>query len=337
MSTSDNDSVPLASTVNDPSNEKDPVILVVASTDSEKRKEEDHLESGEETLEKSYSSDVDDDDDESFSSQDDDDKHSGHTHKSNVRWPWASWVRGRVKTTFLGCLSSAVVLIIRLLLDREPTAYVIHSVIILIDMVLIHLFTHSPWLSVSGEVTTVIFFLAFHFTKETVFELLETTIIAALCSFHMIAARNKHRDREEELEVGVQSIRRQTLGMLHDEEQRAGVENLYLQTCSLLHSASRLEAELSAVLEEQQQEEVEVDISYSFSLENDTTKPRRRWFVSHHHDQSGEYDYRQRIKTCGSTFFENFLDGSAGVMYTSFLGLIIDELIQQWGTNQDKY
>jgi len=26
-------------------------------------------------------------------------------------------------------------------------------------------------------------------------------------------------------------------------------------------------------------------------------------------------------------FFEHFLDGSAGVMYTSFLGLIIDEFI----------
>ena len=32
-------------------------------------------------------------------------------------------------------------------------------------------------------------------------------------------------------------------------------------------------------------------------------------------------------KTWWHSFFDHFLDGSAGVMYTSFLGLIIDEIV----------
>ena len=46
-------------------------------------------------------------------------------------------------------------------------AYLIHSIIVFFDMVLIHCFTHSLWLSVTGEIITYIFMLSFHFTKET--------------------------------------------------------------------------------------------------------------------------------------------------------------------------
>lgn len=40
---------------------------------------------------------------------------------------------------------------------------------------------------------------------------------------------------------------------------------------------------------------------------------------------------KEKLQRCSHHFFEHFLDGSAGVMYTSFLGLIIDEFIT-WGT-----
>ena len=36
------------------------------------------------------------------------------------------------------------------------------------------------------------------------------------------------------------------------------------------------------------------------------------------------------LQKAGATFFEYFLDGSAGVMYTSFLGLIISELVTRF-------
>lgn len=42
---------------------------------------------------------------------------------------------------------------------------------------------------------------------------------------------------------------------------------------------------------------------------------------------------KHKNTTCGAVFFEYFLDGSAGVMYTSFLGLILDEMIT-YGINR---
>lgn len=40
----------------------------------------------------------------------------------------------------------------------------------------------------------------------------------------------------------------------------------------------------------------------------------------------------EKSKACFGSFFEHFLDGSAGVLYTSFFGLIVDEIIQ-FGTD----
>ena len=40
----------------------------------------------------------------------------------------------------------------------------------------------------------------------------------------------------------------------------------------------------------------------------------------------------EKSKVCFQGFFEHFLDGSAGVLYTSFFGLIVDEIIQ-FGTD----
>jgi hypothetical protein len=226
----------------------------------------------------------------------------GFSSRSRSRKKWfscTSWSRERVLATSLGCLSASVVLVSRLLLDKEPTAYIIHSLVVFIDMVLIHLFTNSRWLSISGEITSIIFFLGFHFTKETVFELLETTMIAALCSFHLIFSRNKHMDREELLEVEFESL--QKLNVLLLSKQNGGGE---------IDEAN--EAELG----DRDIDEVELgEIMGSSSVFADSLNPNRQEESNH------------CAVGCGQHFFEHFLDGSAGVMYTSFLGLIIDELL----------
>ena len=214
-----------------------------------------------------------------------------------MRLPFSTWSKERSRAAALGCLCSFIVVSVRLVLDTKPMAYLLHSIVVLIDMLLIHLFTNSRWLSVGGEITTIIFFLAFHFTKETVFELLETTIIAMLCSFHLIASRNKHKEREEELEVGMTDFRRRRMVMLK--------------------TGPLQRAELGKFL--QAEEEAEASEPHNPTLTGST----RTWFVV----AKDHKECRRHVLTWGEHFFEYFLDGSAGVMYTSFLGLIISELL----------
>jgi len=198
----------------------------------------------------------------------------------------------RFQWTAVGCFSSMAVLTIRLLLDIEPTAYLIHSIIVFLDMVLIHLFTNSPWLSISGEFVTVVCFLAFHFTKETLYELLETTLIAVLCSFHLILSRNKAKDRNQKLETDLNNLRQTSF--------------------YLLRNVDIIDPEELGKLEENSQ------------VDSVRTAPGGRvgWLAPLDPDH-----YKEKLKVFGENFFEHFLDGSAGVMYTSFLGLIIDELL----------
>jgi hypothetical protein len=213
-----------------------------------------------------------------------------------------SWSRERVMIAMVGCFSASVVLVVRLLLDTEPTAYIIHSLVVFIDMILIHLFTNSRWLSISGEITTFVFVLGFHFTKETVFELLETTIIAALCSFHLIFSRNKHMDHEEELEVGFESLRQQNVCLLRERG----------------NSGEMFEAELGEFGEGDEAEFRDIDEAELGEIKESSSDSDT---LNH------EQETRHCAIGCGKHFFEHFLDGSAGVMYTSFLGLIIDELL----------
>ena len=217
-----------------------------------------------------------------------------------------SWSRERIQSTALGCLSSCVVLTVRLLLDKDPLAYLIHSIIVFLDMILIHLFTHSVWLSVSGEIVTVIFFLAFHFTKETVFELLETTLIAVLCSFHLIGARSKSKDRQEELEVGMENLRRQSMMILRRSVVGGG----------------------GVGVNEGELEEFLLQAEDNNGNNNNNSSSLQSWFVP-----PTDPVCQERARVCGERFFEHFLDGSAGVMYTSFLGLIISELVT-YGSKQ---
>ena len=126
----------------------------------------------------------------------------------------AKWSKQRLRSTAIGLVSSIIVLVVRLVLDSEPTAYLIHSIVVFLDMALIHAFTNSIWLSVSGEFVTIAMAFAFHMTKQTVWELLETTFLAILCSFHLIHSRNKHMDDAKELRQDLNTICRETSGLL---------------------------------------------------------------------------------------------------------------------------
>ena len=119
-----------------------------------------------------------------------------------------AWSRERVRLCLCGCTSASIVLVVRLLLDwYSGTTYVIHSFIVFFDMMLIHLFTCSPWLSASGEVVTYLAVLAFYITKHRIFELMETVAIAVLCSIHLIRSRNKHLDHEHALQEELTALK----------------------------------------------------------------------------------------------------------------------------------
>ena len=219
---------------------------------------------------------------------------------ARIQWPWPKkWSRRRIQGTYLGLLSSVTVLTVRLILDREPTAYVIHSIVVFFDMVLIHLFTNCIWLSVSGELTTILCALCFHLTNETLFELLETVFIAMLCSFHLIRSRSKALDGKEEKELEMVSLVRETSILLRQHSTREGIG-------------------VDLVNVDEEQPSAGMDFACS-----------ARWSVSPHDPvEEPVSTHRTKMLVCGRHFFDHFLDGSAGVMYTSFLGLVIDEIIR---------
>jgi len=224
-----------------------------------------------------------------------------------ARWrPWESWTLYRSRSTAVGCLSSVTILIVRLLLDSEPLAYLIHSIVIFLDMILIHFFTNCLWLSVTGELVALVCFLAFHFTKETLYELLETTLIAMLCSFHLIGSRNKHMRREESLTQQVQSV---THTSMH-----------------LLRQTRHIDWEELAAWEAQQQQQQQPSNNNVDSNKPCTITPQPMDGTSTSF-LGLDPKQKERVRGCGAQFFEHFLDGSAGVMYTSFLGLILTEII----------
>jgi len=124
-------------------------------------------------------------------------------HLSPCSLNCSTWSRRRKRTALCGCFSSAIVCTVRLILNPGPSAYLIHSIIVLFDMLLIHIFANTPWLSFGGEITAISLATIFHLTNQKIFELLETTIIAALVSIHMIQSRDEHWDREDHLEKDV--------------------------------------------------------------------------------------------------------------------------------------
>lgn len=295
--------------------------------------------------------------------------------------------------TLLGCLSSAVVLTVRLYLDYRPTAYFIHSIIVFFDMILIHMFTHSVFLSVTGEVLTYIHVLLFHFTKETVWELMETTLLAIITSIYMINQRKQALQERDHVTDDLDSLRERGALLLrninqvheaiirqHQNNSGSMRESVMVQmqneqsvmeqmnsTLDMMRQqdgkSPPIEAEKhqhendddgSTVHEESDDPELGHDHHNTAATMNEDTeltralvkqggfecscpvktfKSRFKAFVKpfqehplrkHKHDNG---EMHNPMKEARDTFFEYFLDGAAGVMYTSFLGLIIDAFL----------
>lgn len=198
-------------------------------------------------------------------------------------------------------------------------------------MVLIHVFTYSPGLSLVGEVTAIIFATLFHTTKLKVFELLETTLIAVWVSIHMIKSRGDHWDREEELErdmIGLQLYveHHNTDGndkKWHVSEVRR-LSSLSRRQSSNLSTSDHENPRTNSEVDHQSENDVEagglVQQSKTTNMSSFTTASRRTKINTANEGGSSTTHWWHH-------FFDHFLDGSAGVMYTSFLGLIIDEIV----------
>ena len=259
---------------------------------------------------------------------------------------WLStWSKERIRIASCGCLSSVLICTVRLLIDPGKTAYTIHSIIILFDMIIIHIFTHSWWLSFLGELIAVSGAIAFHLTHAKLFELLETTLIAAIVSFHMIISRNEHWDREKELEKDLEDLVGLQFCIQHDDR----------------HTTTRTTD--STPVESEEERELDMDVITEVVDENDRTTflrlissfsvsdgkhdkieatclesvdeetgGRAPIFIEQepstvHISTVGEKSVMSGLRKVGGVLFSHFLDGSSGVMYTSFLGLIIDEVV----------
>lgn len=238
------------------------------------------------------------------------------------------WSKRRICITTIGCLTSAIVCIIRLVANHESTAYIIHSFIVFFDLILIHIFTYTPWLSIAGESTAIVFATTYYFTHERIFELLETTLIAVFVSMHMIQSRDEHWGREEGLErdvIGLQLHIEQFL-VQHD------VSSHLRRYSSVSMIEEHDDAKSDPVVEEvdievggQDVHKVHLDVLSSISSTIDTSEAdvRRQNRPLQDDVELGKESRRVWCKIA----FDHFLDGSAGVLYTSFFGLILDEIV----------
>jgi len=242
----------------------------------------------------------------------------------------AYWSRRRIRVTTIGCLSSAIVCTVRLLANHDNFAYVIHSFIVLFDMILIHIFTYTPWLSIAGESTAIVFATTYYFTHERIFELLETTLIAVFVSIHMIQSRDEHWGREEGLErdiIGLQLHIEQFL-VQNDVNNRDGQLQRY-STVSMLDEHD--DDKSSPPVEEAgdleiggESNKVHLDVLSSI---NSTINESAYNKVRQQREQLENAELGKKSRVCCKIAFEHFLDGSAGVLYTSFFGLILDEIV----------
>ncbi len=136
---------------------------------------------------------------------------------------------------------------------------------------------------------TIAMFSALHFTKEKLWELLETTILAVLCSFHWIKSRNKHMDHEKELQRDLNTLCRETSHLL--QHSTSGITRQ--------QSARQLERMRSSVYNWNSDRTIEME-----SADNDHIQDL----------EAPESAPAKKVKVLGEQFFEHFLDGSAGVM-----------------------
>ena len=172
----------------------------------------------------------------------------------------------------------------------------------------------------------IVFATCFHLTAQKVFELLETTLIAALVSFHMIQSRNAHWDHEEELErdvVGMQLYIELQHGDADDDFEDAGADQTIQQrrVSGLSMSGRKKMKEDTGNIDEERgtlapRSDMTNVSSFATTLRsrtNGTSSEGKSWW---------------------NHFFDHFLDGSAGVLYTSFVGLIIDEVVNVGGSSK---
>jgi len=257
---------------------------------------------------------------------------------------WLStWSKERIRIASCGCLSSVLICTVRLIIDPGKTAYTIHSIIILFDMIIIHIFTHSWWLSFSGELIAVSGATAFHLTHAKLFELLETTLIAAIVSFHMIISRNEHWDREKELEKDLEDLVGLQFCIQHHDRHTT------IRTSDTTPVESEGELDMNVVTEvvDETDRTTFLRLISSFSASDgehdkieatrlesidEETGGRAPIFIEQepstvHISTVGEKSVMSGLRKVGGVLFSHFLDGSSGVMYTSFLGLIIDEVV----------
>jgi len=250
----------------------------------------------------------------------------------------AYWPRRRILVATIGCVSSVIVCTVRVLVDNDSFAYVLHSFIVLFDMILIHIFTYTPWLSIAGETTTIIAAITYFFTHQRIFELLETTFIAILVSIHMIQSRGEHWDREEGLEqdvIGLQLHIEQFLtNDVNGDIRRYSSLSIVDEDCDDRSRSSHAREDARDLEIGGEANKVNFDVLSSI---NSTINPSvynkealRQQEQQRKVAAAAEIGEKSKI-LCGH-FFEHFLDGSAGVLYTSFFGLIVDEIIQ-FGTD----
>jgi len=138
----------------------------------------------------------------------------------------------------------------------------------------------------------------------------------------MISSRSEHWDREEALEgalVLVVHSRRisERSSMAIDVNDIDGDVECNTETERLA------DAETERLADADEQDASTANDRHDVPT---TTLPRTREFTGSEKDRR----FKTCVLSCSRHFFEHFLDGSAGVMYTSFAGLILDEFIL-WG------
>lgn len=206
----------------------------------------------------------------------------------------------------------------------------------------------------AGEITAIVFATCFHLTHAKIFELVETTLIAILVSFHMIKSRNDHWDREVDLErdmIGLQFYIEHHLYNDDDDAKRSG-NNQHEKNDSRRHSRSLSNVDVENSTAKNKRPSRSNDDASDAAKDDDIERgdgglvpqsdmtnmssftASRSTAVGNNANNTGG---NSTTHTWWNHFFEHFLDGSAGVMYTSFLGLIIDEIVNFGSSSSAKY
>jgi hypothetical protein len=215
-------------------------------------------------------------------------------------------------------------------------------------MVLIHMFTHSFWLSTTGELLTYVFALSFHFTKETMWELLETTFLAIISSFYMISMRKQVMMERDGLSTDIDSLRERGAILLRNIHQihealrehemknpgsmRDSVMVQVKQEQDQLKEISKQGSLLASSIKKTEDSDSDTDIesaqnsTLSHKRADDTELTRQllkegecscsiRTFQDRLNNYVAPFKEEttcKKIKCYRETFFEYFLDGAAG-------------------------